>query len=403
MIRLRLGCLKHIACATLSLGLILVALEIALRWSDSQSGHITGENRGSPQLLTKCWLAHHRMKPLQTVSTQQPDSGEPVSFSTNSIGLRGPEIVVPKPPGVFRIVCLGDETTLASEVNESQTFCQALQRHLQKNTPTQVEVVNAGVPGYCPLLSFLFFKHALMSLQPDIVVMNFDMTDVADDYGYRRHTQMDDAANPLACRHPDLNSGKSRKKRRRDRFLLMTWGRKKLGGISTEREDQKDTLQIDSPRGRYAWLKDRPPDWSVYINQALEPLENLDALTSKLGATLVVAACPAPWQVSATASNSDEVRSAAGVAKSEFYRSAAPFLRLERFANDHRIRFCNPLSAFRGAKLPERLYLQNAPRYSRFGHELHARELSRSILPLLPRQPHSARTPERTAERRNGP
>lgn len=383
----------------LSLGLMLVALEIGLRWSDSQTGHITGENHGSPQLLTKCWLAHHRMKPLQNIATVHPDSGEPVSFGTNSVGLRGKEVAVPKPPGVYRVVCLGDESTLAGEVNESETFCAQLRQHLQKRTRSRVEVINAGVPEYCPLLSYLFFKHALISFQPDLIVLNFDMTDVADDYRYRRQIQMDATGEPLACRHPDLNSGGSRTHRRRDRFLLVTWARKKLGGISTDRETQQDTLEIDSPRGRYAWLKDHPPDWSVYIRQAFAPLESLNTLSTKIGAKLVVAACPAPWQVSATASNSAEVRESAGVAQGAFYQSTAPNEKLRRFLQAHQIPFCDPLQAFRGVKQADRLFLQNAPRFSRHGHDLYARELARSIDPLLPDSSEPYRAPERTAQR----
>src|SRR5262245_37533496 len=32
-------------------------------------------------------------------------------ISIDSLGLRGPEVVVPKPPGTVRILCLGDSTT----------------------------------------------------------------------------------------------------------------------------------------------------------------------------------------------------------------------------------------------------------------------------------------------------
>ncbi|MCH8830101.1 MAG: SGNH/GDSL hydrolase family protein [Planctomycetes bacterium] len=382
MIRSRWVFLKHVFFALLVLSSLLISAEIGLRWYDARTGKISRSRGGLSALEVKCWLVHHRMKPLQSVETANPDTGKPVRFSTNSLGLRAAEIAVPKPRGLFRILCLGDETTLAAEVEESQTFCAQLQRLLQKQTGSRVEVINAGVPGYCPLLSYLLLKHTLLTLQPDLIVLNFDMTDVADDHRLRRFVQVGEKGNALACRHPGLSSRKTRTARKRDRFLLATWARKKLGRLSTEGKHPRDDADIDSQTGRYAWLRDRSPDWSVYVQQAFEPIAAIERMCRELDVKLIVAACPAPWQISANASNTESVRAAAGVPRNMVYRSNAPFEQLERFLRKRGIRFCNPAEAFRNSHASARLYLRNAPRFSAAGHALYARELARCMQPL---------------------
>ncbi|GAB4143868.1 MAG: hypothetical protein Tsb009_15220 [Planctomycetaceae bacterium] len=383
MIRSRLACFKHMTYAVLVLGLVIVVLEIGMRWRSGSSGTSMGEADSSSQLLTKCWLVHHRMKPLQSIEAQNPDTGETVKLSTNSFGLRGSEIAIPKPANVFRILCLGDESTLAMEVPKSQTFCAQLESQLAGKTSRRVEVINGGVPGYSPLLSYLLLKHSLLSLQPDLVVLNFDMTDVADDHRYRRYTQIDQSGRPLACRHPDVNGEKVAKRKKRDRFLLVTWARHKLGRMSTDADHQLDGNDIDSSTGRYAWLKDRPPNWSLYLRQCFSVIADLDRLTHKVGARFMVVACPAPWQVSAKATNSPAVRERVGVPLNVVYKNPAPLNGLQTFLEQRGISFLNPVESFRQVPNSDRLFFQNAPRFSAAGHELYAREISQAVLPLL--------------------
>jgi len=384
MIRSRLVCLKHVFCALLVLVSLLCTLEVGLRCYSAYCGHTPAGLDDQQGLRTNSWRTHHQLRPLETLIAPNPDTNAPVEVATNSFGLRGPELIVPKPFGVYRVLCLGDDSVLAAEVDESETFCVQLQELLQTRTRLQVEVVNAGVPDFCPLLSFLQFKHSLLSAQADLLVLNFDMSDVADDHRYRRHTRMNDAAVPLACPHPDLDSNRPRPRQFEEEFLLLRWCKQwaaSFSGGKTRPENQRD---IDTRQGRYAWLKDNPPDWSIYIQQALRPIAHLRGIAERVHARLVVATYPAPWQVSPSASNGDGVREAAGVPNNVVYRSRRPFNLLAAYLQQQGIPFCDTSLVFGSIAQPERLFLRNAPRFSEQGHTLYARELARFLVDNVP-------------------
>lgn len=388
MIRSRLACLKHVVYALTALVFLVCAVEVGLRVYDARTGGISDRGRGGRGLVVRSWLTHHSLAPLQTVDLKHPDTGETVRLVTNSHGLRGREIAVPKPDGVFRIVCLGDETLFAAELDESQTACARLEELLQQQTRYQVEVVNAAVPGYCPLLSYLQVKHSLSALQADVLVLSFDMSDVADDHGYRRHTQVGLSSLPLACLHPDLALGRPRRPNDLEsRFLIYKWCRTRLGLLRAETDANDatdDRRDIDTAEGRYAWLRDNPPDWSIYIRQALSPIDELNVLARSAGAQLIVSVCPAPWQVSPEASNAATVRAAAGVPRNRVYRSREAFEILQKYLAERRIPCCDPSDSFLQVPRSDELYLRNAPRLSARGHELYARRLAEFLVKNRP-------------------
>ena len=64
-------------------------------------------------------------------------------FSTNALGIRGPKMA-PKTAGVSRVLAVGDSFTLGMQVSDEETFVAQLN---QKLGP-QIEVYNAGVPGF---------------------------------------------------------------------------------------------------------------------------------------------------------------------------------------------------------------------------------------------------------------
>ena len=113
MVRSLLPFPKHLVIAIGLLGLSICGVEFGLHLHDAcllSTGSYSERNACAPS-----WTVHHLLKPDVRITTTDPDTGTQVSWRTNSLGLRGPEYEIPKPVGVYRIVCLGDDSTLAPE------------------------------------------------------------------------------------------------------------------------------------------------------------------------------------------------------------------------------------------------------------------------------------------------
>lgn len=376
MIRSRLMSAKYGIFASAALLLLIGTAEVGLRVHDSWTRADAGPSVPGRPLLTRSWRVHHELRPGRTYAVRHPDSGRSVELNINSFGLRGPEPAVPKPPGTYRVLCLGDEATLAPTMKEAETFCGRLAAHLEPSLPLRAEVINAGVPGYCPLLCCLVLRHSLLALQPDLVVMNFDMSDVADDYRYRRHARMGADGQPVACPHPALAAAPENQETHwTERILLVRWLKDRALSWAFSREDSDEDRGLLAPNGRYAWLREDTAAGSVYVEQAFSALPHLNRMVTDSHARFVVATYPVPWQVSPEA-GSPELRRNFGVAENAVHRSREPFEALARYCRQYDIPFCDTSSAFSQAEQPERLFLRSAPRFSAEGHQLYARILA---------------------------
>jgi hypothetical protein len=141
---------------------------------------------------------------------------------------------------------------------------------------------------------------------------------------------------------------------------------------------------IESPKCRYLWLDDQPPDWSIYFTQALSPLKHLDELARAGGARLIVAACPAPWQISAQASSGEGVREQVGIAPDACFKGRQSFETIAEFCRTHEIPFCDVSTAFEKDPQPERLFLKNAALFSPEGHALYGKQLAEFLVRQVP-------------------
>lgn len=368
-----------VAAAMLSVSAGGTELYLRIREEAPGTGGLPGGISTGSALTEPSGTVHHRLPPLSTFASRDPDTGAAVDVVVNSHGLRGGEVAVPKPPGVFRVLCLGDETVLGPELPEPETLPARLQELLQARTRLRVEVLNGGAPGDCPLLAWLRLRDSLLALQPDLVVLHFDMSDVADDQRYRRHTRVDAADVPLACCHPALAARPGAKPWWRD--LRLTSVALSLAGVVAP---VPEGAEIHDPKAATLWLRDNPPDWGLYVEQSLAPVECLRRAADGTYATLILSTCPQPWQVSAEASDGPGVREAAGVASGAVMSNRAPFDAVARFAAEREILFCDASLAFRDYPDAAKLYFRNSPQLSRFGQELYARLLSEFAFAKLP-------------------
>src|SRR5262245_15153417 len=103
-------------------------------------------------------------------STSFPGDGVEI----NSLGIRGPEIHDPKPPGLWRVICLGDSCTFGP----AHPYPQVLQSMLDERAPGAFEIINAGVIGYTSLHGLKWLERDLARLHPDVVTLYFGWNDM---------------------------------------------------------------------------------------------------------------------------------------------------------------------------------------------------------------------------------
>jgi len=90
---------------------------------------------------------------------------------TNSRGLRDREYNINKKP-YLRVLALGDSFTFGEGVEIEDTFVKVLERNLKKRYPgKQIEVINAGVPGYGNDQELQFLKDEGKNYKPDLVLL----------------------------------------------------------------------------------------------------------------------------------------------------------------------------------------------------------------------------------------
>jgi lysophospholipase L1-like esterase len=103
-----------------------------------------------------------------------------VWFRINGQGMRSDrDFAYQKPPGVLRIVSLGDSYTVGYEVDVAETFSAVLEREL-RGRGYEVEVLNAGVSGYSTAEACLVLERELFRYAPDLVLVSFSANDLVD-------------------------------------------------------------------------------------------------------------------------------------------------------------------------------------------------------------------------------
>ena len=104
--------------------------------------------------------------------------GVPVSISSE--GLRDREFSLEKPPGVYRVMMLGDSTTFGWGVRQEDTAAKFLERKLNGVLPSgfdHVEVMNTGVGNYDTVQEVTYYETIGWKYHPDLVVLVFFIND----------------------------------------------------------------------------------------------------------------------------------------------------------------------------------------------------------------------------------
>ncbi len=108
----------------------------------------------------------------------------------NSEGFLGPEFTIPKPPGTFRLLFLGDSCTyqgypagVAGRLNKSPAALEALQAAAGQEDGLRVEALNLGIPGYTSHQGRIVAERWAARLEPDVGLILFGWNDHWQAYG----------------------------------------------------------------------------------------------------------------------------------------------------------------------------------------------------------------------------
>lgn len=108
------------------------------------------------------------------------------NVTINSSGFRGPEVSLSKPDGTVRIVVLGDSVSFGHGVPDDAPYPRVLEELLNHpGAEGRYEVLNLGVPGYSAFQEY-FDLGSSLNLEPDLVILQFNLNDVVEPYVYWR-------------------------------------------------------------------------------------------------------------------------------------------------------------------------------------------------------------------------
>lgn len=120
------------------------------------------------------WAPHHYLNYYPSPHYNQEGTYH------NSLGYRNDEFPLKPPAGVFRIAVLGGSTVYTEKVKDNaKTFTAQLENTLQEQYGyTNVQVINAGVPGYTSWETLINLEFRVLDLEPDMIIIYHNTNDV---------------------------------------------------------------------------------------------------------------------------------------------------------------------------------------------------------------------------------
>lgn len=273
-----------------------------------------------------------------------------VPVSVNRLGLRDRELAVPKPPGVVRILGLGDSVTFGYGVRLEDTYLKVMERRLNAGAPAgrRYEVVNAGVEE-CGLDAYYHTLRALAPVvEPDLVLVGIVLNDI------QRYDDLERAALPRqAAPGPNLARRLHGTLLRRSQLYLASFlglrsvlYRARVLDVADLYGSPLRALRADDEVLARAWAS------------SLGVLEQLVTLSRARGLRLVLVVFPAEVQLDAAAL--DRYRHDYGVTVPAQALEGEPQRRLLAFGAAHDVPVIDLLPALRAARRSD-LYLRTGP------------------------------------------
>ena len=267
----------------------VLALLLAAEFALLEAGmRVAGGSEAAPsfqQIFLQDPRMGHRLKPgARTVYSTVEFSTQ---LSINAQGVRDDRDLGPKRPGQTRIVVLGDSLVNSVQVSAGETFMAQLERELIAADPSRDwQVINAGVQGYGPVHEWLFYRHVVDALEPDLVlIVAFVANDATDAY---------DRAGWIDNGPPASDTGEA----------LVTWARRLARSsmvVQTARlrwdQLRPDTAGPGAERPLVAYLASPPVEVTRGLEVTRDAFGRIAAMAAKRGARTAIVLMPARFQV----------------------------------------------------------------------------------------------------------
>jgi lysophospholipase L1-like esterase len=164
--------------AALSTFLALGAGEISLRWWAPVTDPFASAKRTVNRYIPSQFEPNLRL----TITPKHPLPGIEAHavFTTNAMGFRGDELVVPKPADEYRVFLVGGSSAECLLLDDADALHAVLQREFQSKAPDgrTVRVYNAGKSGDRSYDHVSMIVHRIVHLEPDLLVVFAGINDL---------------------------------------------------------------------------------------------------------------------------------------------------------------------------------------------------------------------------------
>lgn len=171
-----------------NLGLLLASILICFLFAEAALRIIDGIRDKDAPKMNVDKLLHHSFPPDATFN----DSGHGIAVeyvTNNESFLSDYNVSLIKNKGAYRIFYVGDSNTQGS-VNKEDRLVSLISKKLNNDCNQNIEVINTGTSSYSFLPYYLLIKNKVLKYKPDLIIINIDMTDVANDYQYKKSIKM---------------------------------------------------------------------------------------------------------------------------------------------------------------------------------------------------------------------
>ena len=298
----------------------------------------------------------------------------------NQYGLRGDNVTVPKPPGRYRVLLIGDSFVEGKQVAEPETISEQINARLKKAGRSDVRTLNSGVFDWSQIHEYLYVREAAPLLYPDLIVQFLYVGNDLGDIWPRSRSELRELERPVALLGDDGQLVFAPWRRRGEtlsaQMLSMVsrrstaWRAFETGVIDKMRYRSRDGHGVEGQMLELFRYKETPAETRAWETAEALLVETRDAALSA-GARFAVVVVPTRWQVHLD--DWQALLAARNEPDDSRWVLRGPQKRLVQLAERHQIPVIDLLPSMRdAAREGRRLYYQVDIHWRAAGHELAA-------------------------------